>query len=189
MELQSYSGKGTKVKKIEFDKPRFNKLGLILSTIVVTVFLILVLLAIYGVISFFKNYGLQNPIVLRSLIYSKTNDILISPISTKSAKQSLLPLTDQEYICAKFGNNCKIALAITRSESGLRADAINKNTNGTIDVGCWQINSVHLGQNGLTLATALDCKKATDWVYDNLYTYQGFEPWVSFKTGAYLAKL
>lgn len=90
MELQSYSGKGTKVKKIEFDKPRFNKLGLILSTIVVTVFLILVLLAIYGVISFFKNYGLQNPIVLRSPVYSKTKDILISPISTKSAKQSMV---------------------------------------------------------------------------------------------------
>ncbi len=34
--------------------------------------------------------------------------------------------------------------AIARHESGMRADQVNRNTNGTEDIGLMQINSVHL---------------------------------------------
>lgn len=36
-----------------------------------------------------------------------------------------------------------IAIRIAKAESGLRTDAINKNTNGTFDIGTFQINDVH----------------------------------------------
>lgn len=36
-----------------------------------------------------------------------------------------------------------IAIKIAKAESGLRTDAINKNSNGTFDIGTFQINDVH----------------------------------------------
>lgn len=36
-----------------------------------------------------------------------------------------------------------IAIRIAKAESGLRPDAINKNSNGTFDIGTFQINDVH----------------------------------------------
>jgi len=36
-----------------------------------------------------------------------------------------------------------IAIRIARAESGLRPDAINKNSNGSFDIGIFQINDIH----------------------------------------------
>ena len=41
----------------------------------------------------------------------------------------------------------KLMVAIAYAESGFDADAVNRNTNGTTDVGLWQINSVHRQAN------------------------------------------
>lgn len=147
---------------------------------------------VYGIISFFSNYKLQTPIVFQSPVVKIQNN-LKSPVSTKSA--SLIhqvqaeELTNEEYIRNKFGAHGDIAVAVAKAESGLRADAVNpNNSNGTIDIGCWQVNSIHL-KKGVAIETLLDCKRATDWVYDNLYKYSGFNPWVAFNSGAYLAKM
>lgn len=77
------------MKKTEF-KPKHSKLGLVLSAILITTFIVIVLLAIYGVVSFFNQYGLQSPITFRSPVYNKNSNVLISPVSTKSAKQSAI---------------------------------------------------------------------------------------------------
>lgn len=53
---------------------------------------------------------------------------------------------------ARHGVNPDLLTAILRVESGLRADPVRRNTNGSIDVGIAQINSVHfaeLRQHGL----------------------------------------
>ncbi len=42
-----------------------------------------------------------------------------------------------------FGALAEQALCIALNESGYRADAINHNTNGTADVGVFQINDIH----------------------------------------------
>ncbi|WP_316157703.1 lytic transglycosylase domain-containing protein [Cupriavidus sp. BIC8F] len=62
--------------------------------------------------------------------------------------------------------------AIARHESGMRADQVNRNTNGTEDIGLMQINSVHLprlARYGITRAKL-------------------FEPCVSAYVGAWILR-
>lgn len=99
--------------------------------------------------------------------------------------------TDTEkYIYEVFGiEDYKIALAIARSESGLREDAINAyNTNGTIDVGIFQINSVHFSKEGCSLKEVATMQGNVDCAY-SIYKQSGWNPWVVFQTGAFKNKL
>lgn len=93
-------------------------------------------------------------------------------------------MTTEEYICWKFGDACKMALAVSQAENGTRqCDRFGVNTNKTIDAGIFQINTVHL-KKGWKLADLLDCKKNVDYAYE-IYKAQGFQPWVAYTTGAY----
>ena len=58
------------------------------------------------------------------------------------------------------------------SESGLRYNAVNVNTNGTHDGGVAQLNDVHK----MSLEDRMDYKKNIDKAYE-LYKRQGFNPW------------
>jgi hypothetical protein len=76
----------------------------------------------------------------------------------------------------------KTALAVATAESHLRPDALGKNNNGTTDCGVFQINSIH----GLE-----DCKdphKNIEYA-KQLFDRAGWNPWVAWKTGRYLAYL
>lgn len=95
----------------------------------------------------------------------------------------------EQYICEKWGvYDCKTALAIARAESGMREDAININTNNTIDVGIYQINSVHFKKDGCNLKDLVDQYKNVDCAYQ-IYEAQGWSPWVAFKTGSFAGHL
>ena|SRR3990167_3486644 len=174
---------------IEMSKGKPNKTWVFFKF---SVIFCLLSLSIYGGFMFYDTHDFRSPILFQNPVPVKQLNIE-SPVGSKSAgliqKVDAAELSDEEYIRMKFGNHGDIAVAIAKAESGLREKAVGHNTNGTIDVGCWQVNSIHLKKDNLTLETLLDCKKATDWVYDNLYLYQGFNPWVAFKTGSYLAKL
>lgn len=74
-----------------------------------------------------------------------------------------------------------VLLAIAKAESGVREDAININTNRTIDRGVFQINSIH---KDISNKDAFDWKKNTQYAIKMMKT-QGFTPWVAYKTGAY----
>lgn len=95
----------------------------------------------------------------------------------------------KEYICEKFGMyDCKTALAIVQAESGFNDQAINSNTNGSTDLGCWQINfPTHI--KTISPVDALDCYKATDWAYEKYQRDGNFNAWVAFTNGAYLSNL
>jgi hypothetical protein len=72
-----------------------------------------------------------------------------------------------------------IAAAIAMAESSGNPNAIGHNTNGSIDRGLWQINSVHGGQSTTDpLANA----KAAVAISNNGKTWS---PWVTYNTGAY----
>jgi hypothetical protein len=92
----------------------------------------------------------------------------------------------QQYACNKFGSSCRIALAVQRAENP-RGDCeiYHYNTDGTLDWGYFQINTVHLKRAGVNLRGLLDCKANIDFAYQ-LYTERGFEPWSTYKNGAYL---
>jgi len=91
----------------------------------------------------------------------------------------------QQYACNKFGPECRIALAIQRAENPRGACEIyHYNSDGTLDWGYFQINTVHLTRPGLNLRDLLDCRANIDFAYQ-LYTERGFQPWSTYNNGAY----
>ena len=106
--------------------------------------------------------------------------------SEAQADQSGRRLTAyQQYACNKFGSACRIALAVQRAENP-RGDCeiYHYNSDGTLDWGFFQINTVHLKRAGVNLRGLLDCRANIDFAYQ-LYTERGFEPWTTYRTGAY----
>lgn len=91
----------------------------------------------------------------------------------------------QQYACNKFGSACRIALAVQRAENP-RGDCeiYHYNSDGTLDWGYFQINTVHLKRVGVNLRGLLDCKANIDFAYQ-LYTESGFQPWSTYNSGAY----
>jgi hypothetical protein len=68
----------------------------------------------------------------------------------------------QQYACRKFGSDCRVALAIQRAENPLgKCEIYHHNSDGTLDWGYFQINTVHLRRPGLNLRDLLDCKART----------------------------
>lgn len=98
--------------------------------------------------------------------------------------------TDTEkYIYEVFGiEDYKVAIAVFRAESGLREDAINVNTNGSVDVGVAQINSVHFKKEGCSLKEVATMKGNIDCAY-KIYKASGWSPWVVFQKGTFLSNL
>jgi hypothetical protein len=91
----------------------------------------------------------------------------------------------QQYACNKFGAACRIALAVQRAENPRgECEIYHYNSDGTLDWGYFQINTVHLKRPGLNLRDLLDCKANIDFAYQ-LYTERGFEPWSTYKNSAY----
>jgi len=74
------------------------------------------------------------------------------------------------------------AVAIFTCESNLKWNARNDwNTNGSVDIGIAQINSVH----GFTEEEMKDYVKNIQYAYE-LYTKQGWHPWTCARTLGYL---
>jgi len=107
--------------------------------------------------------------------------------NTTGADQPKRPLTAyQQYACNKFGTACRTALAVQRAENPRgECEIYHYNSDGTLDWGYFQINTVHLKRAGVNLRGLLDCKANIDFAYQ-LYTEQGFEPWTTYRDGAYL---
>jgi lysozyme-like protein len=72
-----------------------------------------------------------------------------------------------------------MAAAIALAESGGDPNAINHNTNGSIDRGLWQINSVHGAQSTLDPAANAQAAVAISQGGKN------WQPWTTYITGAY----
>jgi hypothetical protein len=61
-------------------------------------------------------------------------------------------------------------------------------SDGTLDWGYIQINTVHLKRAGVSLRGLLDCQANIDFAHQR-YTQKGFQPWSTFNSGAYPQKL
>src|ERR1700678_336381 len=92
----------------------------------------------------------------------------------------------QQYACNKFGTACRVALAIQRAENPRGACEIyHYNSDGTLDWGYFQINTVHLKRPGLNLRDLLDCKANIDFAYQLYSERGGFTPWSTYNSGFY----
>ena len=95
----------------------------------------------------------------------------------------------KKYVCDKFGvMDCKIALGVIQAESGFNDQAWNVNDNGSIDVGLWQINSIHFKQPGCSLKEVIDPIDATNCAY-SIWKASGWNVWSSVNNGSYLAQI
>lgn len=86
----------------------------------------------------------------------------------------------ESLIRAAFPENPSVMIAIAKAESGLNTKAVNVNRNESIDIGLFQINSVH-GYDELSLFDAEKNIKAARKIYDQ----QGLRAWAAFKNGSY----
>ena len=92
----------------------------------------------------------------------------------------------QQYACTKFGQACRVALAIQRAENPQgKCEIYHYNSDGTLDWGYFQINTVHLKRPGLNLRDLLDCRANIDFAYQLYVEKQGFSPWSTYKSGLY----
>lgn len=87
----------------------------------------------------------------------------------------------EEYICEKFGKDCIQAISLAHAESNMRVDAWNANENGTLDVGIFQVNSIHWNKEGCSFADLTVAEKNVDCAF-TIYTNDGncFKSWVAF---------
>jgi hypothetical protein len=74
-----------------------------------------------------------------------------------------------------------IAINISKNESGFRADAIGKNTNGTFDIGAMQINDVH-GKR-ISRADRLDYEKNIRFAYKLRLEQGNWNAWSTCHNG------
>ena len=92
----------------------------------------------------------------------------------------------QEYACRKFGPDCRVALAIQRAENPQgKCEIYHYNSDGTLDWGYFQINTVHLKRPGLNLRDLLDCRANIDFAYQLYRERGGFTPWATYNSGLY----
>jgi hypothetical protein len=121
----------------------------------------------------------QSPVVIAQR--TKTQDAFKAQTDQRRSLSAY-----QQYACAKFGSECRVALAIQRAENPQgKCEIYHYNSDGTLDWGYFQINTVHLKRPGLNLRDLLDCKANIDFAYQLYREKGGFEPWSTFKNGRY----
>ena len=146
-------------------------------------------LGVFGVVLQMRyTFTLQSPVRLRfqwPLVIAR-KESAEETVAARSDQFGRRLTAYQQYACNKFGTACRIALAVQRAENPKGACEIyHYNTDGTLDWGYFQINTVHLKRAGVNLRDLLDCKANIDFAYQ-FYTERGFQPWSTFNNGAYL---
>jgi len=124
---------------------------LILGVIIVIMFRCTTLYLTEQLQSWNSQHGFQSPVIFRSPIYNKETKQDEKPVSMIKTVEAKEPYCFDVQSCIRdigeemgFSNkDIMIAMQISKNESGYNAGAINKNSNGTFDIGAFQINDVH----------------------------------------------
>ena len=146
-------------------------------------------LSVYWVLQIHAHYtfSLQSPLQ----VHLHWPVVVARRMSSEDALQAQLDqhraLTAyQEYTCLKFGAACRIALAIQRAENPEgKCETYHYNSDGTLDWGYFQINTVHLKRPGLNLRDLLDCRANIDFAFQLYSERQSFSAWSTYNNGAY----
>jgi hypothetical protein len=145
--------------------------------------------AVYWVLDIHARYtfSLQAPVRLRlewPLVMARRTN---SADAYAAQLDQHRPLTAyQQYTCQKFGDACRVALAIQRAENPEgKCEIYHYNSDGTLDWGYFQINTVHLQRPGVNLRDLLDCRANIDFAYRLYAERQSFSAWSSYNNGNY----
>jgi hypothetical protein len=144
---------------------------------------------VYWILDIHARYtlSLQSPIKLRLewplVIAHRANSVDAYYAQLDQRK----PLSAyQQYTCLKFGSACRVALAIQRAENPEgKCETYHYNSDGTLDWGYFQINTIHLKRPGLNLRDLLDCRANIDFAYQLYSERQSFSAWSSYNNGTY----
>ena len=184
-------------------KPNFKlsnkvKFGLVLIAAIATLALGVWILKETNAFFEKKRFQFNKPVtvILKQPIEIVEREYTITQIIQGLEKEAPIALDTpiKEYICEKFGEyECRVALAVTKAESGFREDAVGVNTNGSIDVGLMQINSINWKIPGCSLKEVVDPYKNVDCgyiIWDRADGEEGngkgqWTPWVAFTTGRF----
>ena len=171
---------------------RKTKLYLIFPFSFITAFILTGIITI-KISNFFDLHRLKfnQPVQIKLLtpveVLKREPEVITQVINIDYSDEIDTPI--EKYICDKFGLlDCKVALAIVKAESNFNEQAIHVNDNGTVDLGCWQINfPTH--KETISPKEALDCYKATDWAYEKYQRDGNFNAWVAFTNGKFKTHL
>lgn len=162
--------------------------------ILIFIILLLSILLGYGGVKKINSFFQTNELVFNQVLKIE----LKAPVEIKKREPEKVILdypqeidTDLEkYICEKWGVfDCKTALAISLAENGTRQpDRFNVNRDGSIDIGIFQINSIHFSKPGCSLAELVIAEKNVDCAF-KIWKASGWSPWVTWKNGGYLKHL
>jgi hypothetical protein len=123
---------------------------------------------------------MQWPIVVSERIHSAGAE------EARSDQQGQRLTAWQQYSCRKFGADCRVALAIQRAENPQgKCEIYHYNSDGSLDWGYFQINTVHLQRPGLNLHDLLDCRANIDFAFQLYQEHHGFTPWSTYNSGKY----
>ena len=119
-----------------------------------------------------------------------------TPISVDVVSQQL-DMSDEEiakYIKSKSWDY-SVAIRLAKSENywnltgSFNCSRTHTNTNGSVDIGIFQINSIHarnLEKLGMTMEDMKDCKKNIDYAYKMWRDQGGFQAWSAYTNKSYL---
>lgn len=126
----------------------------------------------------------RSPVIFQDWLEVKPREVTIN--ITKIEAHKIETETDTEAkICEAFGvADCKMALAIMKAESGGKVEAYSVNTNGSIDVGLFQINSVHFNTKGCSLGEVVT-EAGNIACALSIFQKSGWSPWVAYTSGAF----
>jgi hypothetical protein len=86
--------------------------------------------------------------------------------------------------CTKTQILTGVAISLTEN-TARKKDAVNHNTDGSNDLGPWQINSVH----GVPDSCRTDLVCSTQQAYKISSGFKNWKPWTTYTSGAYRAHL
>jgi hypothetical protein len=91
-----------------------KRIRIALSIGLASIIMVVLGFMIFGVYTFFTNYGLQSPIVLRSPVYPLRNEVVVSPIKGDKKQKSMIldlgKIADKIYTLESSGgknDSCK----------------------------------------------------------------------------------
>lgn len=101
--------------------------------------------------------------------------------AVEDSKESSPVSTGTEVIIRDvFSNDPDVAVAVAMAESHMRTDATHTNTNGSVDCGLFQINSIHK-------PTAEQCSdaRANVELARKIWNRAGWSAWSAYNNGSY----
>lgn len=111
-------------------------------------------------------------------------DVLSLPVIEKTTTIEVIKETeikdDWAYIAGELSKaklNPSEAFTVIWGESRGDRNAYNVNKNGTIDVGIWQINSIHIKSGSITLECASEIRCATKWAIEKRLHDGNWQAW------------